>query len=70
VSLGGVFNEWVADPNGDPRRGRPPNGTIRQVQDMLVTLDSLGYRIFHVELNSYYLAGFEVAFIHESLVKP
>lgn len=28
------------------------------------------YRIFHVELNSYYIAGFEVAFIHESLVKP
>lgn len=47
-----------------------PGGAIHDVKDMLLSLEELGYRMFHVELNSRYLQGFEAAFIHESLVKP
>jgi hypothetical protein len=33
-------------------------------------LEARGYRLFHVELNWRFMAGIELSFIHESLVKP
>lgn len=61
-------------------RERPPFGqllmeihglsSIEKAVKLLTTLETLGYRMFHSEPNARYARGYEVAYIHESIVKP
>lgn len=37
---------------------------------LMVTLESLGFRLFHTEVNAYHAQCYEIALVHESLVKP
>lgn len=42
----------------------------KKVVKMIMALEGLGFRMFHVEVNGYYEDGMEIAFIHERLVRP
>lgn len=61
-------------------RDAPPFGQIlmeihdtRNVTSMvrlIGTLENLGYRLFHTEVNAYHSQCYEIALIHETLVRP
>jgi len=38
-------------------------------RDLVAKARDLGYRMYHAEPNAYYVAGYEVALIHESLTR-
>lgn len=42
---------------------------IPAARQLVAKLEDLGYRMFHAEENAYYMDGYEIAFIHESLAR-
>lgn len=45
-------------------------GSVKLQMNLLLTLEGLGFRMFHSEQNPFWSQGYEVAFIHEKLVMP
>lgn len=45
-------------------------GFGKKLVQLVMSLEKLGYRMFHAEVNGYYEEGMEIAFIHERLVEP
>lgn len=41
-----------------------------QLRGLIIAMEELGFRLFHSEENGLWTEGFELAFIHERLVKP